>query len=153
MRLLAEGLAGSARPRRAGRRPRGVRQASAFRLGRAGWVDLARAGGAADRPLVVEYHGRPDGKGLRAGDNAHGDPTLFADNWPENARRWIPSVDHPSDKATVDFTITAEDRYEVVAPGASSRRARCTTGGARRAGARPCRSRRTAWSSASPSSR
>ena len=46
-------------------------------------------------PLVVEYHGRPDGKGLRAGENAHGDPTLFADNWPENARRWIPSIDHP----------------------------------------------------------
>jgi aminopeptidase N len=49
--------------------------------------------------------------------SAHGDPILFADNWPENARRWIPSIDHPSDKATVDFAVTAEDRYEVVAPG------------------------------------
>ena len=68
-------------------------------------------------PLQVEYHGVPDGKGLRAGTNAHGHPTLFADNWPENARRWLPSVDHPSDKATVDFTVTAEDRYDVVAPG------------------------------------
>jgi aminopeptidase N len=68
-------------------------------------------------PLVVEYHGRPDGKGLRKGEDAHGGPTLFADNWPENARRWIPSIDHPSDKATVDFVVTAEDRYEVVAPG------------------------------------
>ncbi|HSD66622.1 MAG TPA: M1 family metallopeptidase, partial [Vicinamibacteria bacterium] len=68
-------------------------------------------------PVLVEYHGRPDGKGLRAGASAHGDPTLFADNWPENARRWIPSIDHPSDKATVDLTVTAEDRYEVVAPG------------------------------------
>jgi len=68
-------------------------------------------------PVLVEYHGRPDGKGLRAGRTPHGDPTLFADNWPENARRWIPSIDHPSDKATVDFAVTAEDRYEVVAPG------------------------------------
>jgi len=68
-------------------------------------------------PILVEYHGRPDGRGLRAGKSAHGDPTLFADNWPENARRWIPSIDHPSDKATVDFTVTAGDRYEVVAPG------------------------------------
>jgi aminopeptidase N len=67
--------------------------------------------------LLVEYHGRPDGKGLRAGKTPHGDPTLFADNWPENARHWIPSVDHPSDKATVDFTVTAQDRYEVIAPG------------------------------------
>jgi len=68
-------------------------------------------------PVLVEYHGSPDGKGLRAGRNAHRHRTLFADNWPENARRWIPSIDHPSDKATVDFTVTAEDRYDVVAPG------------------------------------
>ncbi len=81
-------------------------------------VDLGGAHGAGEMvPLVVEYHGRPDGRGLRAGPNAQGHPTLFADNWPENARRWIPSIDHPSDKATVDFTVTAEDRYEVVAPG------------------------------------
>jgi aminopeptidase N len=81
-------------------------------------VDLARPRRRGEIvPVLVEYHGRPDGKGLRAGRSAHGDPTLFADNWPENARRWIPSIDHPSDKATVDFTVTAEDRYEVVAPG------------------------------------
>ena len=81
-------------------------------------VDLARPRTRGEVvPLLVEYHGRPDGKGLRAGRTPHGDPTLFADNWPENARRWIPSIDHPSDKATVDFTVTAEDRYDVVAPG------------------------------------
>ena len=81
-------------------------------------VDLRGARDAGEIvPLVVEYHGRPDGRGLRAGPNAQGRPTLFADNWPENARRWIPSIDHPSDKATVDLTVTAEDRYEVVAPG------------------------------------
>lgn len=68
-------------------------------------------------PILVEYHGRPDGKGLRAGRNAHGHETVFADNWPQNARRWIPSIDHPSDKATVDFTVTAEERFDVVAPG------------------------------------
>jgi aminopeptidase N len=81
-------------------------------------VDLARPRGRGEIvPVLVEYHGLPDGKGLRAGRSAHGDPILFADNWPENARRWIPSIDHPSDKATVDFAVTAEDRYEVVAPG------------------------------------
>jgi aminopeptidase N len=81
-------------------------------------VDLARPRTKGEiLPLLVEYRGRPDGRGLRAGPNARGDPTLFADNWPENARRWLPSIDHPSDKATVDFTVTAEDRYDVVAPG------------------------------------
>jgi aminopeptidase N len=81
-------------------------------------VDLGRARRKGEIvPLLVEYHGRPDGKGLRSGRNAHGHTTVFADNWPERARHWIPCIDHPSDKATVDFTVTAEDRYDVVAPG------------------------------------
>ena len=68
-------------------------------------------------PLRVEYHGRPDGRGLAAGRDAHGHLGLFADNWPESARHWLPSIDHPSDKATVDFTVTLADRLDVVAPG------------------------------------
>jgi aminopeptidase N len=81
-------------------------------------VDLGRPRGKGEIvPLLVEYHGRPDGQGLRAGRNRHGHETVFADNWPRNARRWIPSIDHPSDKATVDFAVTAEERFEVVAPG------------------------------------
>jgi hypothetical protein len=54
---------------------------------------------------------------LVARPNAHGEPVLFGDNWPEGARHWLPSVDHPSDKATVDFAITADERFEAVAPG------------------------------------
>jgi aminopeptidase N len=81
-------------------------------------VDLGRA---CDRGVIVRlsvgYHGKPDGTALRPGPNAHGRPVLFADNWPEGARRWIPTVDHPSDKATVDFVVTAADRFDVVAPG------------------------------------
>jgi len=68
-------------------------------------------------PLTVHYRGQPDGVALVARPNAHGDPALFADNWPEGARRWLPAVDHPSDKATVDFAITADDRFGAVAPG------------------------------------
>ena len=68
-------------------------------------------------PLVIRYRGKPDGRALIARPNAHGRPTLFADNWPEGARRWLPTVDHPSDKATVDFAVTAPERYDVVAPG------------------------------------
>ena len=75
--------------------------------------------GSADQvlPLTVRYRGHPDGVALVARPNAHGEPVLFADNWPEGARRWLPTVDHPSDKATVDFAITADHRFEAVAPG------------------------------------
>ncbi|MFL6247674.1 MAG: M1 family metallopeptidase [Thermoanaerobaculia bacterium] len=66
--------------------------------------------------VAVRYHGTPtDGLLLRA--NKHGDPSTFADNWPNRARFWIPSVDHPSDKATVEFIVTAPAAYEVIANG------------------------------------
>ncbi len=44
--------------------------------------------------------------------------TYFGDNWPNRARNWIPSVDHPSDKATVTWTVTAPAGRTVVANGA-----------------------------------
>ena len=66
--------------------------------------------------VAIRYHGTPkDGLLLRA--NKHGDPSAFADNWPNRARFWIPSVDHPSDKATVEFIVTAPAAYEVIANG------------------------------------
>ena len=66
--------------------------------------------------LTVKYHGAPS-DGLYFKRNKFGDRTVFADNWPDRARHWFPSVDHPSDKAKVDFYITAPARYEVVANG------------------------------------
>ena len=81
-------------------------------------LDLDRAYGSGEIvPVEVSYHGRPGEKGLLAGANAHGRRVLFAENWPDEARRWLPSVDHPSDKAGVDFAVTAPDRFDVVAPG------------------------------------
>ncbi|HEU4996542.1 MAG TPA: M1 family metallopeptidase [Gemmatimonadaceae bacterium] len=61
--------------------------------------------------------------------------TYFGDNWPNRARHWIPSVDHPSDKATVSWTVSAPAGRTVVANGVlvDSR----TTGRGRRA--------RTTW--------
>src|SRR5690606_13836485 len=58
----------------------------------------ARVGGA----ITVEgaYEGRPD-DGLTVGPNVHGRRTAFADTWPNRARFWFPSIDHPGDKATV----------------------------------------------------
>ena len=67
--------------------------------------------------LRVHYKGRPDGRALVARPNAHGKDVLFSDNWPVGARRWLPTVDHPSDKATVSFRVTADERFSVVAPG------------------------------------
>lgn len=43
--------------------------------------------------------------------------TYFGDNWPNRARHWIPSVDHPSDKATVTWRVTAPSSETVVANG------------------------------------
>ncbi|MGE0440492.1 MAG: M1 family aminopeptidase, partial [Gemmatimonadales bacterium] len=43
---------------------------------------------------------------------------IFADNWPDRARNWLASQDHPSDKATVSWTIEAPAALTVVANGA-----------------------------------
>jgi aminopeptidase N len=66
--------------------------------------------------VSVKYHGAPS-DGLFFKRNKFGDRTIFADNWPDRARHWFPSVDHPYDKARVDFFITAPARYDVVASG------------------------------------
>jgi aminopeptidase N len=66
--------------------------------------------------VAIRYHGVPnDGLFLQA--NKQGDASAFADNWPNRAHYWIPSVDHPSDKATVEFIVTAPARYDVIANG------------------------------------
>lgn len=67
--------------------------------------------------LSIKYHGAPQ-DGLFIKKNKFGDRTFFADNWPNRARHWFPSIDHPYDKATVEFLVTAPDRYDVVANGA-----------------------------------
>jgi len=66
--------------------------------------------------FTIDYSGIP-ADGLIISDNKFGDRTFFADNWPDRAHNWIPCVDHPSDKATVDFIVTAPDHYEVVGSG------------------------------------
>ncbi len=45
--------------------------------------------------------------------------TAFGDNWPNRARLWLPVVDHPSDKATVSWTVRAPVGYRVIANGVS----------------------------------
>ncbi len=66
--------------------------------------------------VVVRYRGAPrDGLIIRT--DAHGRWTGFGDNWPNRARHWIPSVDHPSDKATVTWIIEAPADRMVVGNG------------------------------------
>ncbi len=75
----------------------------------------APAAGAIES-FVVVYHGRP-GEGLSFTTNGYGDRTVFADNFPDRARDWLPTVDHPSDKATCDFVVDAPADEQVVANG------------------------------------
>jgi len=65
----------------------------------------------------IRYAGIP-ADGLIIGTNQHGNRTFFGDNWPNRARHWLPVVDHLSDKATVEFRVTAPSTYEVVSNGA-----------------------------------
>ena len=66
--------------------------------------------------FTVSYHGIP-ATGLIIGDNKYGDRTFFSDNWPNKARNWLPVIDHPYDKATCEFVVTAPARYQVVSNG------------------------------------
>jgi aminopeptidase N len=55
--------------------------------------------------------------GLIVGKNQYGARTIFADNWPDRAHLWLPSQDHPSDKATVAFHVQAPIEDQVIANG------------------------------------
>jgi aminopeptidase N len=66
--------------------------------------------------VEVAYHGAVD-DGLIVRTDSAGRWTGFGDNWPNRARYWIPSVDHPSDKATVSWSVTAPAGRTVVANG------------------------------------
>ncbi len=66
--------------------------------------------------IAVEYHGLPkDGLILTA--DKDGRPSATGDNWPNRVHHWIPCLDHPSAKATVNFAVTAPARETVLANG------------------------------------
>lgn len=64
----------------------------------------------------IDYQGEPR-SGLHISKNKFGDRVFFADNWPDQGRQWLPVIDHPADKATVEFVVTAPEQYAVVANG------------------------------------
>jgi aminopeptidase N len=75
-----------------------------------------RANGKYPVRVEVAYRG-PVEDGLIVRTDSAGRWTGFGDNWPNRARFWIPSVDHPSDKATVSWSVTAPANRTVVANG------------------------------------
>ncbi len=64
----------------------------------------------------IKYHGIPAG-GFIISKNKYGHRTFFSDNWPNLAHHWIPCVDNPADKASVEFIVTAPSHYQVVSNG------------------------------------
>jgi aminopeptidase N len=66
--------------------------------------------------IVVTYSGIPAG-GMKIQPTKFGDRSFMCENWPNNARHWLPTVDHPYDKATCEFIVTAPAHYKVVSNG------------------------------------
>jgi len=80
------------------------------------WIQLEASKANEERFITIEYEGIPN-EGLSIGPNKYGDRTFFSDNWPNKARNWLPAVDHPYDKATSEFMVTAPLKYQVVSNG------------------------------------
>ena len=66
--------------------------------------------------IDVSYSGKPK-DGLIMSADKDEKRSAVGDNWPDRVHHWIPTLDHPSAKATVTFNITAPARDEVVANG------------------------------------
>src|SRR5690349_9028250 len=66
--------------------------------------------------VTITYHGHPK-DGMVFAKDRDGNPSATGDNWPNRVHYWIPSLDHPSAKASVSFTVAAPQRYEVIANG------------------------------------
>ena len=66
--------------------------------------------------LEIAYEGTPD-DGLIIRENMHGVRSAFADDYPDRARFWFPSIDHPGDKALVSWEVRAPAGWQVIANG------------------------------------
>lgn len=66
--------------------------------------------------FTIEYKGIPP-DGLIISKNKYGHRTFFADNWPDRAHQWIPCIDNPADKASVEFITVTPAHYKVISNG------------------------------------
>jgi aminopeptidase N len=100
------------------------------------------AGTAGDTVRIrVRYDGTVT-DGLVVRRDARGRWSGFGDNWPDRARQWLAVIDHPSDKATVTFTVQAPSSRTVVSNGVLL--------GVRPLGAAAAGRTETRWRSAQP---
>jgi len=76
------------------------------------------AGGPDSLSVAVRYSGEPR-DGLIFSSDTLGRWQAFGDNFPNRARFWLPVVDHPSDKATVTWSVRAPANRQVIANGDS----------------------------------
>jgi len=65
--------------------------------------------------IDIFYHGRPQ-TGLYR-QEYQGVEVIFTDSWPERARGWLPSIDHPRDPASFTLTLDLPTPYEAIASG------------------------------------
>lgn len=79
-------------------------------------LTIPEASKGVQRHYRIIYSGIPS-DGLIISKNKFGDRTFFGDNWPNRGHHWLPMVDHPSDKAVVEFMVDAPDHYGIVAVG------------------------------------
>jgi len=77
---------------------------------------LSPAKNNTEHTYTINYSGIP-ADGLIISTNRHGHRTFFGDNWPNRAHNWLPCADYPSNKATLEFIVTAPDHYQVVSNG------------------------------------
>jgi aminopeptidase N len=72
---------------------------------------------AGEEKKIIVYYSGIAAEGLIIRKNKFGDRGFFGDNWPNRAHHWLPVIDHPYDKATSEFMVTAPEHYSVVATG------------------------------------
>ena len=80
-------------------------------------VIIEDAGTAATENIYTIYYVGIPTDGLIISNNKYGHRTFFGDNWPNYAHHWIPCNDHPSDKASVEFVVTAPEHYQIISNG------------------------------------
>ncbi len=70
-----------------------------------------------DTMLVTVWYGGEVQDGLIIHTDRQGRWAAFGDNWPDRARRWLPTIDRPDAKATVSWTVIGPADRNVVANG------------------------------------
>ena len=69
-----------------------------------------------EEEIRITYGGVP-ADGLIIGPTKYGKRSFFSHHWPNKARHWLSVIDHPYEKATCEFLVTAPAHYDVVSNG------------------------------------